>query len=214
MKHSIQRTPFHSISLKNARDLYAEHEDKLEEYIERLLDWNEKINLVSRSVSRETVREHVIHSLIPVRSGLIDQHEEWIDSGSGGGLPGIPLAICCPEKRWILNDNVKKKMKATGEIVDQMKLSNISIRPESISLVDLKKGTGIVTKHAFKIKDLLRLLGSKPWTTIVMWKGMEGAEKEIALAKKKLNYNLYPFNFDGEEFYEGKGLIKIERPGH
>jgi len=103
-------------------------------------------------------------------------------------------------------------MKAVSDIVETLKLKNAQVLPKSISLVDLKKGTGIVTKHAFKVDDLLRLLGSKPWKTIVMWKGVEGAEKELRQSKKKLNATLYSFQFGKEEeFYEGKGLLVIER---
>ena len=54
---------------------------------------------------------------MPMALGLLDKHDKWIDSGSGGGLPGIPLAIANPKKEWLLNDNVKKKMKAVGDIV-------------------------------------------------------------------------------------------------
>jgi 16S rRNA (guanine527-N7)-methyltransferase len=199
-------------TLEGAREIYSKNEEELEKYIDLLLEWNSKINLVSRSVSRETVREHVTHSLIPMQLGLVDEFDAWIDSGSGGGLPGAPLAIANPEKHFYLNDNVKKKMRAVSDILKRGGIKNAETVAKSISLVDLKKGTGIVTKHAFKIDDLLRLLGSKPWKTIIMWKGAEGAMKEISQSKKKLKYTLYEFDFGpDEEFYEGKALLKIER---
>lgn len=199
-------------TLGKAREIYQENEKEIERYLDLLLEWNEKINLVSRSVSRETVREHIVHSLMPMALKLLDIHDVWIDSGSGGGLPGIPLAIAEPDKKWLLNDNVKKKMKAVGDIVERSALSNTEILAKSISLVDFEKGTGIITKHAFKVDDLLRLLGSKPWKTIIMWKGVEGAAKEINTSNKKLNTTLYKFEFgDDEPFYEGKGLLVIER---
>lgn len=212
MKHQMKREQVSRETLEKAREIYQNNEEEMELYLDLLLEWNEKINLISRSVSRETVREHVVHSLLPMTLKLLDQHDEWIDSGSGGGLPGIPLAIANPEKQWILNDNVKKKMKAVGDIVERSALTNTEILAKSISLVDFEKGTGIVTKHAFKVDDLLRLLGSKPWKTIVMWKGVEGAAEEIRSSNKKLNTTLYEFNFgDDEPFYEGKGLLVVER---
>jgi len=199
-------------TLDKAREIFKENEEAIENYLDLLLEWNEKINLVSRSVSRETVKEHIVHSLMPMALRLIENHQKWIDSGSGGGLPGIPLAIANPEKEWLLNDNVKKKMKAVGDIVKRAGLTNTEILAKSISLIDLKKGTGIVTKHAFKIDDLLRLLGSKPWKTIIMWKGVEGAVREVSQSGKNLNFTLFEFDFGSdEEFYEGKGLLVIER---
>lgn len=212
MKHQLNRIKVSRETLDNAREIYRENESKIEEYLDLLLEWNKKINLVSRSVSRETVREHIVHSLIPMAIGLLDGHEKWIDSGSGGGLPGIPLAIANPDKGWFLNDNVKKKMKAVGDIVERSGLTNTEILAKSISLVDFEKGTGIVTKHAFKVDDLLRLLGSKPWKTIIMWKGVHGAVEEVTRSGKNLEFTLYEFDFGkDEEFYEGKGLLKIER---
>lgn len=212
MKHSIKSVQIDPKVLFQAQKLYEAHEEKLEAYIDFLLEWNKKINLVSRNVSRETVREHVIHSLIPIPLGMIEKHDKWIDSGTGGGLPGIPLAICKEERTWYLNDNVRKKMRAVADIVESLELKNVHTIPKSISLVELEKGTGIVTKHAFKIKDLLRLLGAQPWKTIIMWKGVEDVEKEIRRSGKDLNVTVYPFNFrNTESFYEGKGLVKIER---
>jgi len=212
VKHKLNRNKVSRETLNGAREIYKDNEQKLEEYIDLLLDWNSKINLVSRSVSRETVREHVVHSLIPMQLGLMNEFDDWIDSGSGGGLPGVPLAIVNPAKTILLNDNVKKKMRAVNEIIKTAGINNTDIIAKSISLVDFQKGTGIVTKHAFKIDDLLRLLGSKPWKTIIMWKGTEGALKEISQSKKKLNFTLFEFDFGPEEeFYEGKCLLKIER---
>lgn len=212
MKHSINTVQVNSEALLKARDLYTEHEIELEKYLDLLFEWNNKMNLVSRNVSRETVREHVIHSLLPIPLGLIQWHDEWIDSGTGGGLPGIPLAICKKEKNWILNDNVRKKMRAVEDIIQSMNLKNAEVMAKSISLVEFKKGTGIVTKHAFKIKDLLKHLGSQPWKTILMWKGVGDVEKEVRRSGEDLNVTIYAFDFGkNEPFYEGKGIVKIER---
>ena len=212
MKHQLELVKVSRETLEGTREIYQKNEKDIERYLDLLLEWNEKINLVSRSVSRETLREHVVHSLIPMQLGLLEAFNSWIDSGSGGGLPGAPLAIANPAKRFFLNDNVKKKMRAVDDIIQQAGIENSETVAKSISLVDLQKGTGIVTKHAFKIDDLLRLLGSKPWKTIIMWKGVEGAAEEIRTFNKKLNTTLYEFHFgDDEPFYEGKGLLVIQR---
>ncbi len=212
MKHTLSQVELSSDALRTAELLYKQNELLLEKYIDLLLEWNEKINLVSRNVSRETVRDHVVHSLIPAGQNMLETHNEWIDSGTGGGLPGVPLAICMKSKRWILNDNVKKKMRAVADLTERLKLKNCDIEAKSISLLDFEKGTGIVTKHAFKIEDLLRLLGSKPWKTIIMWKGADDAIQEIKSSRKKIKATIYRFSFGKDyPFYEGKGLVKIER---
>ena len=212
MKHLFKEIEVPIRNLNKARALYEQKNEDYEAYISVLLQWNDKINLVSRSVSRETIREHVIHSLLPLTFDVLENHDKWIDAGSGGGLPGIPLAIALEEKNWLLNDNVKKKMTAVSQIIHELLLNNVDVIPKSLSLVDLETGTGIVTKHAFKIPDLLRLLGNKPWKTIVMWKGVDGIFNELKKTGKKLNVTLYKFNFGPDEpFYEGKGIVKIER---
>lgn len=211
MKHSVKEIHAGPDILAKARQVFDRNSEELESYINLLLSWNEKINLVSRNVSRETVREHIIHSLLPEALNLLDSFDTWIDAGSGGGLPGIPLAICKKEKKWILNDNVRKKMRAADDMIHSLKLNNCSVESKSISLVDFKKGTGIVTKHAFKIEDLIRLLGKKPWQKILMWKGADDAIQEIGRSHKRFNATLYRFGFGNDEpFYEGKALILIE----
>jgi 16S rRNA (guanine527-N7)-methyltransferase len=210
VKHSLKESLLSQKNLDDATALYNRHSNKLEQYIDYLLEWNEKINLVSRTVSRETVREHVVHSLVPVTAGLLDGADRWIDSGTGGGLPGIPLSIVLPGKEFLLNDNVRKKMMAVEDIIGRMRLENAVTIPKSVSLVELDKGTGIVTKHAFKIYDLVRLLKGKPWEKIVMYKGADDVEGELKKTKGKLRVVLYRFDFNNS-FYDGKGLVVIER---
>lgn len=198
--------------LSSAREIYKSNESVYEKYIDLLLEWNEKINVISRSVSRETVREHIVHSLIPIPLNLLAGYDKWIDSGTGGGLPGIPIAINQPGLFISLNDNIKKKMMVVDDIVQSLEIKNTEIINHSVSLVDLKRGTGILSKHAFKITKFIHLLGDKPWEIIVMWKGVDDAIEEIKQHKKKLDYSIFSFEFGKDEpFYEGKGLVVIER---
>lgn len=212
MKHNIEIIKVAPNVLSGARELYKTRKKDYEKYIDLLLDWNEKINVISRTVSRETVREHIVHSLLPVPLKLLAGYNKWIDSGSGGGLPGIPIAIHQPELFISLNDNIKKKMMVVDDIIQAMNIQNTETLDYSISLVDLKRGTGILTKHAFKIPKLLHLLSDKPWEIILMWKGVEDAIAEIGQHKKALDCTIYSFDFgENEPFYEGKGLVLIER---
>lgn len=212
MKHKIDINDVSTDILRISRDLYKEKGEKFEEYIDHLLAWNKKINLVSRTVSRETVREHVVHSLLPISLNLMSDYSRWIDAGSGGGLPGIPISIAVPKVRMILNDNVKKKMMAVDDILLSLALSNVSTIDKSISLVDLEPGTGIVSKHAFKIPKLIQLLNGKPWEKVVLWKGVKDVESELAGLNNNITVTVYRFDFGtGEPFYEGKGLVVLRR---
>lgn len=210
MKHSVGSVELKDDFLVEVQTLYRSKKEEHQKYLDELFDWNEKINLVSRTVSRETVEKHIMHSLFPCQLGLLNAHDKWIDAGSGGGLPGIPLAIQNPGKQFLLNDNVRKKMKAVSAIVDKLGLPNVEIVAKSISLYSLQAGTGVVTKHAFKIPKLLHLLEKKPWTTIILWKGERDLLPELKKTPGKLKVTIYPFRFS-DIFYDGKALVRLEK---
>jgi len=210
VKHSVESVELKDDFLAEVKSLYLAKKEEHQKYLDELFAWNEKINLVSRTVSRETVESHIVHSLFPSQMGLMDAHDKWIDAGSGGGLPGIPLAIQNPEKQFLLNDNVRKKMKAVSAIVDSLELTNVEIVAKSISLFDLQSGTGIVTKHAFKIPKLLHLLDKKPWKSIILWKGERDVLPELNKTPGQLNVTIYPFRFS-DTFFEGKALVRLQK---
>jgi len=210
VKHTVESVELKDDFLAEVKSLYQSKKEEHQKYLDELFDWNEKINLVSRTVSRETVENHIVHSLFPSQMGLMDAHDKWIDAGSGGGLPGIPLAIQNPEKQFLLNDNVRKKMKAVSAIVDSLELTNVEIVAKSISLFDLQSGTGIVTKHAFKIPKLLHLLDKKPWKSIILWKGERDVLPELNKTPGQLNVTIYPFRFS-DTFFEGKALVRLQK---
>ena len=101
-----------------------------------------------------------------------------------------------------------KKMKAVSDIVNSLKLTSVQVEAKSISLVEIPVGAGIVSKHAFKIPDLLRLLKGKPWTEIIMWKGAEGGRSELKRAGKGIQATIFEFNVE-DPFYEGKAIIRL-----
>lgn len=199
-------------TLGEARNLYRKRSDLFESYLNELLWWNEKINLVSRDVSRETLREHIIHSLLVAAMGLLDGIDSWVDAGTGGGLPGIPLAIEEQKKLWLLNDIISKKIAAVKQIVHKLNLVNAIGSAGSIGDLDLDPGTGIITKHAFSVKDLISYAGLKPWRRIIMMKGASEAVDEVKDIDPEFRYVIYRFDFSTDElFYEGKGVLMIEK---
>lgn len=198
-------------TLENTRELYQQHFEKLEAYLEQLFWWNDKVNLVSREVSRETVREHIVHSLIPQELNLIENSDIWIDAGTGGGLPGIPLAITGKGTHWILNDIVSKKVAALKLMIYHLNLSNIKATADSVEKLLFAKNCGVITKHAFKTDNLLRMIKDKPWKKLVLMKGINESKEEIQKLDMNLKSILYHFDFgEDEPFYEGKGLMVIE----
>jgi 16S rRNA (guanine527-N7)-methyltransferase len=199
-------------TLQAARDLYEDYSGLFESYLDQLLWWNKRVNLVSRNVSRETLQEHVIHSLIPLRLGLIGSNSKWVDAGSGGGLPGIPLAIAAPQTEWVVNDISRKKMTAVNQIVIKLGLKNVMVEPGDIGDYEFGEEIGVVSKHAFSVVDLFERIRAQPWKKLIMYKGDLESEKEVNELNVPVRCIIYTFDFGGSEtFYEGKGILFIER---
>ncbi|MEX2601799.1 MAG: RsmG family class I SAM-dependent methyltransferase [Balneolaceae bacterium] len=209
----FQRQTVSRETLNKARKLYARYGEKLDHYLDQLMWWNERVNLVSRDVSRETVREHLVHSLIPAVMDLLHQ-KQWVDTGTGGGLPGIPLSIVEPEKEWILNDVVKKKIAAIRQMVYRLSIDNVQTDDGSIESLSLPDGCGIISKHAFDLNDLLKMTdGAERWERVILFKGVTDAEEELKSVPDRFQATLLSFDFgDDELFYKQKGLVIIE-PG-
>ena len=99
-------------------------------------DWNQKINVVSRKDIDELYLRHVIHSLGIAKVQEFNDGAEIMDVGTGGGFPGVPLAILFPNVRFTLVDSIGKKIKVVDEVVQGLGLTNvttINARVEEVS---------------------------------------------------------------------------------
>jgi 16S rRNA (guanine527-N7)-methyltransferase len=88
-------------------------------------EWNEKINVISRKDINELYIRHILHSLALAKIIRFHSGTSIIDVGTGGGFPGIPLAILFPECHFTLIDSIGKKILVVQEVVNQLKLSNV-----------------------------------------------------------------------------------------
>jgi 16S rRNA (guanine527-N7)-methyltransferase len=88
-------------------------------------DWNKKINVISRKDLDHLYERHVLHSLAVAKFISFKKGTKVLDVGTGGGFPGIPLAICFPEVKFHLVDSVGKKIKVVQAIADALGLKNI-----------------------------------------------------------------------------------------
>ena len=113
---------------------------KIASYCEAMREWNSQINLVSRKDIDHFEERHVLFSLAISRYVRFSNGSKVLDAGSGGGLPGIPLAIVFPETYFFLVDSKKKKMAVVDRIIDHLGLANVETCSQRVESIDGKQG--------------------------------------------------------------------------
>ena len=98
--------------------------EKLVRYGDCLEQWNRKINLISRKEDAPIIIKHIFHALLITLYHSFWKGEQVLDLGTGGGLPGIPLAIVFPETQFLLVDATGKKITACQEMIRELGISN------------------------------------------------------------------------------------------
>lgn len=99
-------------------------------------DWNLKINVVSRKDIDEIYLRHVLHSLGIAKVQPFNAGAKILDVGTGGGFPGVPLAILFPETRFYLVDSIGKKIKVVDEVVAGLELTNVKTINDRVENID------------------------------------------------------------------------------
>ena len=117
-------------------------------------EWNNKINVISRKDIDSLYEKHVLHSLSIAAVFDFKDNAEIIDIGSGGGFPGIPLAIFFPEVKFHLVDSIGKKLKVVQAIVENIDLKNVTVQQIRAETIKDRKFDYVVSRAVASLKEL------------------------------------------------------------
>ncbi|MGG7033765.1 MAG: 16S rRNA (guanine(527)-N(7))-methyltransferase RsmG [Flavobacterium sp.] len=127
----------------NITEIQKQQFEKLEELYK---DWNSKINVISRKDIDQLYVNHVLHSLAIAKIQPFEPGTYVLDVGTGGGFPGIPLAILFPETRFYLIDVIAKKIKVVQAVSDALELKNV--KAEQIRAENVKSDFDFIVSRA------------------------------------------------------------------
>ncbi len=120
-------------------------------------DWNSKINVISRKDIDNLYEHHVLHSLAIAKLIPFQPGTSILDVGTGGGFPGIPLAILFPECQFLLIDSIGKKIKVATEVAKSLELTNVVCKQERAE-EEKQKFDFVVSRAVMPLPDLVKLV--------------------------------------------------------
>lgn len=177
-------------------------------------EWNEKINVISRKDINLLYERHVLHSLAIAKVISFKPNTDILDVGTGGGFPGIPLAILFPDCKFTLVDSIGKKIQVVKAVAEELGLKNVEafhIRAEQ-----LKTHYDFVISRA--VAPALEII---TWTKELIskthfhqkpngWLLLKGGDLKEELSAAKKSYKIYPIkHYFNEEFFLEKAVIYI-----
>lgn len=195
-------------------DLTAQQIDQFERLDALYREWNDKINVISRKDIDNLYVNHVLHSLGIAKVMRFKPGATVLDVGTGGGFPGIPLAILFPETKFHLVDSIGKKITVVNEVTRGVGLTNV--RGEQIRAEQIKDEYDfIVSRAVTRIREFYGWINRKVKTKSVhdLDNGilyLKGGDLEEELAELKKPYSLYSLSdYFQEEFFETKKVVYV-----
>ena len=194
----------------NLTDIQKQQFQKLEALYQ---DWNAKINVISRKDIDELYTKHVLHSLAIAKIQPFEPGTYVLDVGTGGGFPGIPLAILFPETRFYLIDVILKKINVVKAIAEAIGLKNV--KAEQMRAENVKGDYDFIVSRAVTnmpdfvswIKDKIKKQNKHELKNGILYLKGGDLTEELAPFPKATQYDIADF-FD-DEFFETKKVVHL-----
>lgn len=176
-------------------------------------DWNSKINVISRKDIDQLYLKHVLHSLAIAKIQKFEAGTYVLDVGTGGGFPGIPLAILFPETRFYLIDVIQKKINVVKAVADALELKNV--KAEQMRAENVKGDFDFIVSRAVTnmpdfvswIKDKIKKQQKHQLKNGILYLKGGDLTEELAGFPNAKEYNISEF-FEGE-FFETKKVVHL-----
>ena len=179
--------------------------------------WNQRINLISRKDIPYLAERHILHSLSISLLYSFPESSRILDVGTGGGFPGIPLAILCPNVSFTLVDSIGKKVDAVREMCKSLQLSNVEVMQVRAELLDaeyhyiVSRAVAHIDKFTLWVKGkIIKPSPQFPENGILYLKGGELSEEMQSFPLARIHDLSVYFN---EPFFETKRLIYLPFEG-
>ena len=199
--------------LKQFPNLSATQIEQFEKLQALYEDWNSKINVISRKDIDELYTRHVLHSLGIAKVQEFEKGTYILDVGTGGGFPGIPLAILFPETRFYLIDVIAKKIKVVNEVATTLGLQNI--KAEQMRAENVKGDFDFIVSRAVTnmpdfvswVKDKIKKQNKHELKNGILYLKGGDLTEELKDFPKATEYDLAGYFL--EEFFETKKVVHL-----
>ncbi|MFC0261498.1 16S rRNA (guanine(527)-N(7))-methyltransferase RsmG [Fontibacter flavus] len=206
------------IILKYFPNLTEDQKEKFSRLKPLYEEWNEKINVISRKDMEHFYERHVLHSLGIAKVMEFQPGTKVLDIGTGGGFPGIPLAILFPDTHFHLVDSIGKKITVVKEVAKALKLSNVEAQQV--------RAEELVRKYDFVIsRAVTRFANFYPWVKGKFKKEdfnefpngillLKGGDVDEEMEERQVSYVTYHLDdYFKEEFFDTKKVVFVPWEG-
>jgi len=202
--------------LKYFPDLSSQQIKQFEKLLRILPRLNQKVNVISRKDIASLEERHILHSLSIAKKIQFDSRARVLDVGTGGGFPGIPLAVMFPDTSFTLVDSIGKKIGLVKEIAEELELKNVTPVNQRMEQLNLKADF-VVSRAVTAFPQLHR------WTQKLIEPGSEqsmpnglislkGGDLERELMPFKKQVELFPLSsWFTESFFSSKMIVYLKK---